>query len=75
MKAPGDRERLATLARALMGDERVQRRSEEQLAMIDQIGTTLKGKRANGGTVARKVKARASVPAARKTAGRRRARK
>ncbi|MGB3428910.1 MAG: DUF3141 domain-containing protein, partial [Burkholderiaceae bacterium] len=75
LKSPGDRERLATLARALMGDERVQRRSEEQLAMIDQIGTTLKGKRANGATVARKVKARASVPAARKTAGRRRARK
>ena len=36
LKTPGDRERLATLARALMGDERVQRRSEEQLAMIDQ---------------------------------------
>jgi hypothetical protein len=75
LKTPGDRERLATLARALMGDERVQRRSEEQLAMIDRIGTTLKGKRANGGPVARKVKARASVPAARKTAARRRARK
>jgi pimeloyl-ACP methyl ester carboxylesterase len=75
LKAPGDRERLATLARALMGDERVQSRSEEQLAMIDRIGTTLKGRRANGGPVARKVKARASAPAARKTAARRKPRK
>ncbi len=75
LKTPGDRERLATLARALMGDERVQPRSEEQLAMIDQIGTTLKRKRANSGPVARKVKARAPAPAARRTAARRRARK
>jgi hypothetical protein len=72
LRAPGDRERLATLARALMGDERVQRRSEEQLAMIDRIGTTLKGRRASGGPVATKAKARAS---ARKPAAGRRARK
>jgi hypothetical protein len=75
LKIPGDRERLATLARALMGDERVQRRSEEQLAMIDQIGTTLKGKRADNSPVARKVKARAPAPAVRKAAAKRRARK
>src|SRR5512139_1849901 len=48
LKAPGDRDRLAALARALLGDERVQQRSEEQLAMIDRIGTTLGGKKAKG---------------------------
>ncbi len=75
LKTPGDRERLATLARALMADERVQRRSEEQLAMIDRIGTTLKGGRASGGPVARKAKARPPAPAARRTAARRNTRK
>ncbi|MGE5159939.1 MAG: DUF3141 domain-containing protein, partial [Betaproteobacteria bacterium] len=75
LNAPGDRERLATLARALMGDERVQRRSEEQLAMIDRIGTTLKGKGASGGPAAKRVKARVSTQAVRKAAARRRARK
>jgi hypothetical protein len=75
LKNPGDRERLATLGRALMGDERVQSRSDEQLAMIERIGTTLKGGRAGGGPEARKTKARASAPAARKAAARRRTRK
>jgi pimeloyl-ACP methyl ester carboxylesterase len=75
LKKPGDRERLATLARALLGDERVQSRSEEQLAMIDTIGTTLSGKRGNGASAKAKTKERVTAPSARKVVVRRRARK
>jgi hypothetical protein len=40
---PGDRERLVTLVRRLVGDERVQRAgpSAEQLAMLENIGDAL----------------------------------
>jgi hypothetical protein len=75
LKAPGDRERLAALARALLGDERVQQRSEEQRAMIDRIGTTLGGKRVKGAPAAKKARGRASAPPARKAVARRRSRK
>jgi hypothetical protein len=75
LKAPGDRERLAALARALLSDERVQQRSEEQLAMIDRIGTTLGNGRARGAPPVGKTRARAAAPAARTTAARRRSRK
>jgi hypothetical protein len=75
LKAPGDRERLAALARALLGDERVQERSEEQLAMIDRIGTTLGRKRGNGAAGAKRARGRASAPVARKAAVKRRSRK
>jgi pimeloyl-ACP methyl ester carboxylesterase len=72
LKAPGDRERLAALARALLGDERVQQRSEEQLAMIDRIGTTLGGKKAKGAPAAKKARTRAAAP---KAVAKRRSRK
>ncbi len=65
LKTPGDKERLAALARALLGDERVQR-SEEQLAVVERIGTTLqrpRAKKANGN--GRAAKTRARKPAAR----------
>ncbi len=75
LKAPGDRERLAALARALLGDERVQQRSEEQRAMIDRIGTTLGGKRVKGAPAAKKARGRASAPAERKAVATRRSRK
>jgi pimeloyl-ACP methyl ester carboxylesterase len=75
LKAPGDRERLAALARALLGDKRVQERSEEQLAMIDRIDTSLGGKRGNGAAVAKKSRGRASAPVARKAVAKRRSRK
>jgi hypothetical protein len=43
LKHPGDREKLVTLARRLLADERVQRAkpSTEQLAMVEHIGETL----------------------------------
>jgi len=68
LSAPGDRERLAALARALLGDERVQR-SEEQLAMVDRIGTTLRGERGNGASP-KSAPGRARKPVARKAAAR-----
>jgi hypothetical protein len=71
LKQPGDRERLAALARALLGDERVQSRSDEQVAMIERIGTTLGSKRAKPTPPSK----RASPPAARKVAAKRRPRK
>ncbi|MGZ8273589.1 MAG: DUF3141 domain-containing protein [Burkholderiaceae bacterium] len=74
LKQAGDKERLAALARALLGDERVQRRSDEQLAMIERIGTTLRGRGSNGASTAKKAKGRASGPDARKAVARRRAR-
>jgi len=74
LKAPGDRERLAALARALQGDERVQR-SEEQLAMAERIGTTLKRKRASARPGAAKGNGRTAKPVARKAAAKRRSRK
>jgi hypothetical protein len=68
LQAPGDRERLAALARALLGDERVQR-SEEQLAMVDRIGTTLRGpgsrRAAGAGNGPARKAARKAQPAAR----------
>jgi pimeloyl-ACP methyl ester carboxylesterase len=75
LKQPGDREKLAALARALLGDERVQGRSEEQLAMIERIGTTLRGRGGNGASAPKKAKGRVSAPAARKAVARPRARK
>jgi pimeloyl-ACP methyl ester carboxylesterase len=78
LKAPGDRERLAALARALLGDERVQQRSEEQLAMIDRIGTTLGNRKAKGAPPTRKARLRAAAPPAppaRKAVAKRRSRK
>ncbi|MDH4180994.1 MAG: DUF3141 domain-containing protein [Betaproteobacteria bacterium] len=74
LRAPGDRERLAALARALLGDERVER-SEEQLAIVERIGTTLRGRRGNGAATAKKGRGRAAAPAARKAAAKRRPRK
>ena len=43
LRDEGDRARLVTLARRLLADERVQRAkpTTEQLAMIDNIGSTL----------------------------------
>ncbi|HEX4883286.1 MAG TPA: poly(3-hydroxybutyrate) depolymerase, partial [Casimicrobiaceae bacterium] len=42
LKDPADRERLVTLARALLGDERVRRfQSAEQLATVREIGAVL----------------------------------
>ncbi len=67
LSTPGDKERLAALARALLGDERVQR-SEEQLAMVERIGTTLRGTKAKPG--ARRVQGRAVKAAARKARAR-----
>jgi pimeloyl-ACP methyl ester carboxylesterase len=74
LKTPGDKERLAALARVLLGDERVER-SEEQLAIAERIGTTLRGRRGNGATAARRASGRAATPAARKAAAKRRPRK
>jgi pimeloyl-ACP methyl ester carboxylesterase len=72
LKAPEDRQRLAALARALLGDERVES-SEEQLAMVERIGTTLRGNGAQRATGSNGTRARPA--AARKPAGRSRARK
>jgi pimeloyl-ACP methyl ester carboxylesterase len=74
LKTPGDREKLAALARALQGDERVQR-SEEQLAMAERIGTTLKGKRRSGAPPARKANRSGAGSSARKAAVKRRSRR
>jgi hypothetical protein len=63
LKVPGDKDRLVTLARQLLGDERVQR-SEEQLAMISHIGDTLAVKRAAPRGAARRGKGRAARPGA-----------
>ena len=63
---PGDRERLVTLVRSLLADERVRRfePTTEQLAMIENIGETLDVEPARARAPARK--------AARKPATRRR---
>ena len=61
----------AELARALLGDERVQSRSDEQVAMIERIGTTLGSRRAKSAPAGK----RASPPAARKVVAKRRPRK
>ncbi len=43
LRDPADRERLVTLARRLLADERMQRAkpSSEQIAMLENIGETL----------------------------------
>jgi 3-polyprenyl-4-hydroxybenzoate decarboxylase len=53
---PADRERLVTLVRRLLADERVQRAkpSAEQMAIVDRIGTTLRTGAPKG--IARKVR-------------------
>jgi pimeloyl-ACP methyl ester carboxylesterase len=69
LKAPGDREKLAALARALLGDERVER-SEEQLAMVERIGSALKAARPQRAAAPRKGNGRATRGRARNGAGR-----
>ena len=73
LRDPADRERLVTLARRLLDDERIQRAkpSSEQMAMLEDIGETLH--------VEPRRAARTRVPAGtrakrtKKTAARRRA--
>jgi hypothetical protein len=72
LQAPGDRQRLAALVRALLGDERVES-SQEQLAMVERIGTTLGGNGGQGAAGSNGTRARPAP--ARKPAGRSRARK
>ncbi len=71
----GDRERLITLVRALLGDERMQRiePTTEQLAMIENLGETLDVSPARGRTraPARKAAGKATPKPAAKRRGRR----
>ncbi len=72
LSKPGDRERLVTLVRRLLADERMRRfePTTEQLSMIENIGTALKVKpaRTRGRAPVRKVARK--PPVKRRTSGR-----
>jgi hypothetical protein len=72
----GDRERLVTLVRRLLGDERMRRfePTTQQLAMIENIGETLEVEplQGRGRATAQKAAPKAAPKAARKPAAKRR---
>ena len=76
LSKPGDRERLVTLVRSLLADERMRRfaPTTEQLAMLENIGETLdvEPARSRGGAPARKAARKPFRKPARKPAAKRR---
>ena len=71
LRDPADREKLITLARRLLADERLQRAkpSSEQMAMLTNIGETLHVEPMRGGS--RSAGSKAATKAVRKSAAKR----